>query len=144
MVRASSINRTSSANRACSFLLFFVSVMVNLSDEHPGPMNRLSTINIKLLNSWKIREKPHRRENSVKSLHTKAYDYNWRCDWASRGRSWSDIVKEDRRDTITGRRLHDEVPEWGVDNLEGILNLCGPRRPEGVDDIFVRAVLDTV
>ena len=76
--------------------------------------------------------------------HTKAYDYNWRCDWASRGKSWSDIVEKDRRDTITGRRLHDEVPEWGVDNLEGILNLCGPRRPEGVDDIFVRAVLDTV
>ena len=76
--------------------------------------------------------------------HTKAYDYNWRCDWASRGRSWSDILAADRRDTITGRRLHENVPVWEVDDLGSILALCGPRRPGGVDDDFVREVLDTV
>jgi hypothetical protein len=76
--------------------------------------------------------------------HTKAYDYNWRCDWASRGRSWSDILAADRRDTVTGRRLHENVPVWEVDDLGSILALCGPRRPGGVDDYFVREVLDTI
>ena len=50
----------------------------------------------------------------------------------------------DRRDTVTGRRLHENVPGWEVDDLGSILALCGPRRPGGVDDYFVREVLDTI
>jgi hypothetical protein len=78
--------------------------------------------------------------------HLDAYDYNWRCDLPSRGKTWDDVFERDKDDKITGQRLHREnMTPWEIPDAQRILELCDPRVGRGDDGVaFVRRVLETV
>jgi hypothetical protein len=77
--------------------------------------------------------------------HLDAYDYNWRCDLPSRGRTWDEVFERDRDDKVTGQRLHREnMTPWEIPDAQRILELCDPRVGRGDGVAFVREVLETV
>jgi hypothetical protein len=65
--------------------------------------------------------------------HTEAYDYNWRCDYASRGTAWATILALDKCDPVP--RLPHTLPQWELDE-EHILPLCDPHRPTDTQPAF--------
>jgi hypothetical protein len=76
--------------------------------------------------------------------HTSTYDYNWRCDYASRGTSWATILSLDKREARP--RLPHTLPQWDLDETH-ILPLCDPNLPTGTQNAFEafwRTVLTTI
>ena len=67
--------------------------------------------------------------------HGLTYDWNWRCDWLSRGRTREEILTEDAKDP-NGRRLAEDMVTWDIDRGTEILELCTPTRTLGTQKEF--------
>ena len=77
--------------------------------------------------------------------HTKTYDYNWRCDLPSRGKTWDEVFRRDEGDKVTGQRLfREDMTPWEIPDAQRIVELCDPRVGRGDGVSFVREVLETV
>ena len=56
--------------------------------------------------------------------HGKHYDWNWRADWLSRGRTMAEVRAQDARDPPS--RLGEEWMEWEVKGVDEWVTLCDP------------------
>ena len=65
--------------------------------------------------------------------HTTAYDYNWRCDFASRGERWEGILAWDKEDKQS--RLPPTLQEWNIQE-HNILQICDPKLPTDTQAAF--------
>ena len=67
--------------------------------------------------------------------HGKHYDWNWRADWLSRGRTMAEVRAQDARDPPS--RLGEEWMEWEVKGLEEWVTLCDPFGEDEGDERFM-------
>ena len=67
--------------------------------------------------------------------HGKHYDWNWRADWLSRGRTMEDVRTQDKADPPS--RLGNEWREWEIEGVETWIDLCDPLRATVADATFI-------
>ena len=67
--------------------------------------------------------------------HGKHYDWNWRADWLSRGKTMMQVRAQDAQDPPS--RLGEEWIEWEVEGLDEWVTLCDPLREEEGDEEFI-------
>ena len=73
--------------------------------------------------------------------HKDVYDWNWRTDWLSRGRTREEVLWQDANDSkvlsYEGSKLTASMETWDVTSWEDLLRLCHPDRALGSQDSFV-------
>ena len=67
--------------------------------------------------------------------HSNHYDWNWRADWLSRGRTMAEVRAQDARDPPS--RLGEEWREWEVKDLGAWVTLCDPCSEEEGNEGFM-------
>ena len=75
--------------------------------------------------------------------HTKKYDHNWRTDQTSRHKmTWEEVKEADSRDTVTGKRLGNEMEEWNMESAAYMCEICDPMEVKRTDEFFVKKMLE--
>ena len=75
--------------------------------------------------------------------HTKKYDHNWRTDQMSRHQmTWEEVKEADNRDTITRKRLGNEMKEWNMESAAYMCEICDPMEVRRTDEFFVKKMLE--
>ena len=73
--------------------------------------------------------------------HKDIYDWNWRTDWLSRGRTREEVLWQDANDSkvlsYEGSKLTASMETWDVTSWEDLLRLCHPDQALGSQDNFV-------
>ena len=67
--------------------------------------------------------------------HGKHYDWNWRTDWLSRGKTMEEVRAQDKADPPS--RLGNEWREWEIEGVESWIDLCDPLRVTVADATFI-------
>jgi len=73
--------------------------------------------------------------------HKDVYDWNWRTDWLSRGRTREEVLWHDANDSkvalYEGSKLTAAMETWEVASWADLLRFCHPERTLGSQDDFV-------
>jgi hypothetical protein len=56
--------------------------------------------------------------------------------------TWDEVKEGDKRDTITGSRLGEEMEEWDMKTASRLCEMCDPMEERRTDEFVVKKVLE--